>query len=218
MYFCNKGKDLGIQFSCQSNSIVFIVHIYSIHFAENKGQKKKKSIFQGTASCTTSPLYGIWVGPWQPRLPTADKGSTSWTELWIHGPFAGLTGNAPKMLVLLFFSRNLLPRGADTRLLPKAARLCRLPDDQEGVQVGMQRRVCGRAVLRTSEEQATEILFRMHWWVFVCGRGREGGEVWLFQVRLLNASLAACVFGSVVYFSTTVDSLMLHSGNIWNIL
>lgn len=46
MYFRNKGKDLGIQFSCQSNSIVFIVHIYSVHVAETKGQKKPVS-FKG---------------------------------------------------------------------------------------------------------------------------------------------------------------------------
>lgn len=50
----------------------------------------------------------------------------------------------------------------------------------------MQRGVCRRAVLRTSEEQATEIHFRMHWWVIVCRRGWEGGEVWLYPLRLLN--------------------------------
>lgn len=70
-----------------------------------------------------------------------------------------------------------------------------MPDDQEGVPAGVQRGVYGRAVLRAPEEQATEILLRMHGRVFVRGRGGKGGEVWLYPVRLLNTPLAAAVFG-----------------------
>jgi hypothetical protein len=50
--FCNKGKDLRIQFSCQYNCIVFIVYMYSIHFAGNKDPKKYLS--RNSRSCHES--------------------------------------------------------------------------------------------------------------------------------------------------------------------
>lgn len=51
MYFCNKGKDLGIQFSSQSNSLVFIVRVYSIRFADNKAPPQKKYFAKTSRLC-----------------------------------------------------------------------------------------------------------------------------------------------------------------------
>lgn len=105
--------------------------------------------------------------------------------------------------VLFLCCRNLLSRGTNQRLLPKAARLCRVPDDQEGIETRLQRRVHKWAVLRAVEEQEAEILFWMHWWVFVCGRGWEGGEVWLYKVPFLNVPhlphLSCFVFWKTLY-------------------
>lgn len=55
--------------------------------------------------------------------------------------------------------------------------------------------MCRWAMLWTSEEQEAEILLRVHRRILICGRGGEGGEVWLHEMCLLTAFLAASIFG-----------------------
>lgn len=118
----------------------------------------------------------------------------------------------------LFCSRNLLSRGACAGLLPETAGLRGLPDDQEGVTSGVQGRLRWGTVLRAPAEQEEEILFRMHGRLLLCGRAGEGGQVRLRDVCVLMAPGWLCLRQRLYTFLAMLDSLMPHSGNIWNIL
>lgn len=82
-------------------------------------------------------------------------------------------------LLLFSLCRNLLPRGTNPGLFPKAARLRRVPNDGEGFEAGVSRGLWERTVLQASKKQKEEISFWMHRRLFLRRRGGKSGQVWL---------------------------------------
>lgn len=80
-----------------------------------------------------------------------------------------------------------------------------MPNYEEGVPPGVQRWLCRWAVLRAIAEQEAEIFLRVHGWLFLRGRGGEGGQVRLYPVHLLSA----CPWGAA---GVSANSLWLLLG------